>query len=290
YPPAVACARRHPHRVRVVLQEGTPGLNPKVNQLVTLCQAARYDLVVVSDSNVRVARGYLTEIAAHMADPEVGLVTHPVAGVDESRFGSLLDNLHLASSVGGGMVGAKRVLGQDILVGKSMALRRSDLASLGGFEALADVLAEDYILGRRISRDLRKRVVVARLPVLNVSRRRAARDFYARYQRWSVIHRQAIGPTMYTAQALLNPTMMAAVGAAAYPSSLTLGGLGVAAALKLVYDGAALKLLRGGRVPLATVVASPVKDALLACAWASGLVRREVNWRGNALRVLPGTR
>jgi ceramide glucosyltransferase len=290
YPLAVAMARKYPERVRVILQKGAPGLNPKVNQLVTLARAARYDLLVVSDSNVRAAAHYLAEIAAHLEDPDVGLVTHPVCGVDEARFGSLMDNLHLAGAIGAGMIGAKRVVGQDVVVGKSMALWRHDLEALGGFEAVADVLAEDYVLGRMVGRQLKKRVVVARTPIFNVSRRRDAREFYRRYARWSVIHRQAIGPRMYAGQALLNPTMFAVAGALVCPSGAALGGLALAAALKVAYDGAALRLLRGGRVPLATLVASPAKDAILAAAWAMGLVRRHVEWRGNPLRVLPGTR
>ncbi|MGZ3407379.1 MAG: glycosyltransferase, partial [Polyangia bacterium] len=290
YPVALALARRFPRRVRVVLQRGTPGLNPKVNQLATLARAARYELVVVSDSNVRVPAGYLDEIAAHLEDPRVGLVTHPVAGVAEARFGSLMDNLHLCGSVGAGMIGVKRIVGKDIVVGKSMALRKSDLAALGGFEAFADVLAEDYLLGQEVARTLKKRVVVGRRPVRNVSARRDARDFYRRYRRWSVMHRQAIGGPTYAAQALLHPTMVAAAGLLAHPSLVTLGGFGVACSLKLAYDATALTMLRGGAVPLAVLIASPAKDALLACAWVVGLWRREIDWRGNPLRVLPGTR
>ena len=290
YPVAVAFARRFPRRVRVVLQRGMPGLNPKVNQLATLARAARFDMVVVSDSNVRVAPGYLDEIAAHLEDPGVGLVTHPIAGIGETRFGSLMDNLHLCASVGAGMIGVKRIVGKDIVVGKSMAMRKRDLAALGGFEAFADVLAEDYLLGKQIATTLGKRVVVGKAPVRNVSERRDTRDFYRRYRRWSVMHRQCIGGPVYAAQALLNPSMVAAAGWLVHPSLLTLGGVGVAVALKLAYDGAALAMLRGGRPPLAVLVASPAKDALLGCAWAVGLWRREIDWRGNPLRVLPGTR
>src|SRR5262249_30940560 len=139
YPLACAAAARWPGRVRVVVQRGEPGMNPKVNQLVTLAAAARHDLLVGSDSNGGVGPGYLEEIAAHVQKDGVGLVTHAVAGIGEARLGSLLDNLHLAASIGSGMIGAKRVARQDIVVGKSMALRRTDLAALGGFEVMADV-------------------------------------------------------------------------------------------------------------------------------------------------------
>src|SRR5262245_40483825 len=80
YPIACRAARRWPDRIRVVLQRGEPGYNPKVNQLITLADRARHDVLVVSDSNIRVGSEYLNEIAAAFGDPGVGLVTHPIAG------------------------------------------------------------------------------------------------------------------------------------------------------------------------------------------------------------------
>jgi ceramide glucosyltransferase len=288
YPVAVAAARRWPRRVRVVLQDGEPGANPKVNQLCTLAAAARHDILVVSDSNVRVDGGYLWEIAAALADESVGLVTHPVVGAGEARLGSLLDNLHLASSVGAGMVGAHRVAKKSIVVGKSMALRRRDLDALGGFESVADVLAEDYVMGKRVA-ELGKRVAMAHRPVCNVSIDRRVKDFFARYRRWSVIHRQAVGGWIYAGQILLNPVAIAAVAFVSAPGKGAAEGFVAVALLKAGYDVAALKLLRGC-APFKAFVASPLKDAILAAAWAHGLVARNVNWRGNRLRVLPGTR
>jgi ceramide glucosyltransferase len=290
WPLAVAAARRHPGRVRVVVQRGEPGLNPKVNQLITLAAAARHELVVVSDSNVRVPDGYLEEIAAHLAAPDVGLVTHAVVGVGERRLGSLLDNLHMGSSVGPGMIGAKRVARRDLVVGKSMALRVSDLARLGGFAAVKDVLAEDFVMGRLVARALGKRVVVAHRPVYNVSRERAVRDFLHRYRRWAVIHRKAIGGPLYLAQLALNPTVVALGAAATRPTAGALALAGALATTKALYDLAAVRTLRAEALPARALVAAPLKDLVLGWAWLHGLVSSTVVWRDSRLRVLPGTR
>src|SRR5512133_3397827 len=161
WPVARAAARRWPGRFRAVVQRGEPGLNPKVNQLLTLARAARHDVLVVSDSNVRVEPGYLAEIAALLEDERVGLVTHAIVGVGEARVGSLMDHLHLAGCIAPGVVAAKRLARRDIVVGKSMALRRRDLDRMGGFATVKDVLAEDYVMGLRVSTVLGKHVAVA---------------------------------------------------------------------------------------------------------------------------------
>ncbi len=290
YPLARAAEARWPRRFRVALQRGEPGLNPKVNQLVTLARAAQHDLLVVSDSNVRVEPGYLAEIAALLEDEAVGLVTHPIAGAGEARLGSLFDHLHLAGSVAPGVVAAQRLAGRDIVVGKSMALRRRDLEALGGFEAVKDVLAEDYVMGLAVGRVLGKRVAVGRRPIVNVSARRSLSDFAARYRRWAVLQRQAVGPVAYAAQALLNPVLLAAVGAALDPGARTLALLAGTALAKIALDGAAARALRPGGFRLRQLALVPAKDLVFGAAWAYGLVHREVAWRGTRLVVLPGTR
>jgi ceramide glucosyltransferase len=286
---ALRTVRRWPSRFRVVVQRGEPGLNPKVNQLIGLARAARNDLLVISDSNVRVQGGYLAEIADAFRDPDVGLVTHPVAGAGEQRLGSLFDNLHLAGSVAPGMVAAKRLVGQDVVVGKSMALRRADVEALGGFEAVKDVLAEDFVMGRWVTTRLGKRVVLARTPVVNVNERRGLADFYGRYARWSVMQRKAVGTPLYLAQGLLNPVLFAAAGLLISPTARTLAVAAGLVAAKVIVDGANGRVLRSGGFGLAELALIPAKDLLFAVAWLRGLVRDEVVWRGTRLRVLPGT-
>ncbi len=292
--PAHAVARaavgRWPHRFRLVLQVGEPGLNPKVNQLVTLADAARHDLVVVSDSNVRVSPGYLHEVARAFEDPEVGCLTHPVVGVGERRLGSLLDNLHLTASVAPGMVAAKRLADRDLVVGKSMALRLSDLEQLGGFFSAKDLLAEDYVIGTWMSRKLGKRVVVAGSPVFNVSQDKGVGAFYRRYQRWSVLQRTVVAPSTYLAQVLLNPVPLALLSVLLAPTAHTLTAAVALGSLKVAMDLLLLHALRSERPPLAAAPAVLLKDLLLFCAWVHAGLRQTVSWRGTRLQVLSGSR
>ncbi|WP_224370750.1 ceramide glucosyltransferase [Hyalangium versicolor] len=292
--PAYAVARaavaRWPHVMRLVLQEGEPGLNPKVNQLVTLASEARYELWVISDSNVRVAPGYLDEIADGFEDPEVGCVTHPIGGIGEQTLGSLLDNMHLASSAAAGVIAAKRLADKDIVVGKSMALRREDVESLGGFFSVKDVLAEDFVIGQWVTRKLGKRVVVAKTPVFNVSLKKCVGAFFKRYLRWSVIHHSSVGTPTYLAQGLLNPVPLALLGALLEPTVPAFTAVAALAIAKALIDVTVFRMLRPERVSWLSLPAVLLKDALLFVAWCNGLFSRTVDWRGTRLRVLPGTR
>lgn len=286
---ALRLTRRFPGRFRLVLQRSAPGHNPKVNQLVTLATAAAHDIFVVSDSNARVSRGYLSEMAALFEDPQVGCVTNPIVGFGERSWGSLLDNLHMSSTVGPGMIGAKLFAGQDLVVGKSMALRRADVEALGGFSSVADILAEDYVLGRAVRSVLGKRVALARTLVTSVSRRRSVGDFWRRYARWSVIHRTALSAPTYVAQVLLNPIPLAAAALLLEPERETAVALLVVTLAKTAIDVTTANALghRFGRRLMPAVV---VKDLILFAVWARGLVVRTVSWRGNQLRVSAGSR
>jgi ceramide glucosyltransferase len=286
---ALHAARRWPDRVRVVVQRGAPGLNPKVNQLITLASAARGQVLVVSDSNIRVGRDYLRGIAAALDDPQVALVTHPVAGVGERTLGALFDNLTMCGSIAAGVASAKRIAGKDLVVGKSMALRRGDLDAMGGFERLKDVLAEDFFSGRIVMRELRKKVALAGQPVFRVSRSQPVASFLARYLRWSVMQRKAVGNAAYTVQILLNPVAFGTAALLASPGRWTVTALCVLALARSGLHQLCARSLRG-RGFAGFCLLAPIGDLLVACAWAAGFVRSEIEWRGNRLAVCEGTR
>lgn len=286
---ARACEARWPGRVRVVMRRSEPGLNPKVNQLLSLAAAARHDVLVISDSNVRVDFGYLDEIAAHLDDPRVGLVTHPIAGVGERRMGSVFDALHLAGSVTPGVVAAKTLFRQDIVVGKSMAMRRADLAAIGGFEAFKDVLAEDYAMGRAM-RAAGRRVALGNRPVYNVTVTRPLAHFWGRYRRWAVIQRSMVGRPVYAFQAFLNPVPLALAGFALDPQPLTMALLGAITGTKILADAANTRALRGEAPAPNALAWIPVKDVLAFAAFVAGIASSRVEWRGKSLDVGPETR
>ncbi len=271
-------------RFRVVQQRTSPGLNPKVNQLVTLEKEAEFDLLLVSDSNARLPANALHELAALFDDARVGGATNPVSGLGHVSFGAVLDNLHLASGIGAAQLGAKTRVGKDLMIGKSMTLRRTALNALGGFERYADVLAEDYVIGQ----DLRRagwRIAVAQTPVWNVSVSRSTKGFFDRYLRWGVIHRTAVTLPTSLAQGLVNPLPWLALACLLSPSlglaSMLLGAIVV----KVALDVSSARALRCGPLGWRAVPAVLVKDALLFITWLNGFVSRTVLWRGRRLRV-----
>lgn len=291
YEVARAAVARWPQLMRLELQHGEPGRNPKVNQLVTLAEVARYDILLISDSNTRVAPDYLEEIARTFEDPQVGCVSHPVSGIGEQTLGSLMDNLYQSTTTGAGQIAAKQAANQDLVVGKSMALRRSVLEALGGFYSVRNVLAEDFVIGRWVTQRLGLRVVVARSPVYNVSQKKSVSAFFKRYVRWSIIHHTCIPTPVYLAQSLLNPLPWALLGALLEPSLRALGVVGGVALVKLVHDVTIFRVLRPGQsTPAMTVPAVLLKDVLLFVAWTNGLFARTVDWRGTRLRVMDGSR
>jgi ceramide glucosyltransferase len=231
----------------------------------------------------------LSELAALFEDPRVACVSNPVSGTGHQSFGALLDNLHLASAIGPGQLASKALVDQDLVVGKSMALRRSVLTALGGFAAYANVLAEDYVIGRDVRR-AGHRVAIARRPVLNVAIQRTVGSFFHRYVRWGVVHRTAVSLPTSLSQALLNPWPLTLLAVVAAPTLPTLTASLTVFCVKAAVDLSAARAMGCGPLGLEAVAAVAVKDLLLFVTWAHGLFSRTVEWRGTRLRVGPGSR
>lgn len=282
YPVAKAFAEKYAHRgVRLVLQEGEPGLNPKVNQLITLTRHAKHEIIALTDANVRVPKHWLRENAAALAQPGIGLSTNIFAGAEEESIGAAFDHMTLASFCAASMATAE-AWGLNLIVGKSLALSKATLAKIGGWEEVKDLLAEDQRLGFRL-KQAKLRTRACPTFVENVQRKRTVAQFWDRYSRWAMLRFRVI-PGFWL-EPLLIPTIWALGFLLFEPSLLGLGVVLFAASWNAVFTDICSRWTRGSGLAFKYVLLTPLRDVLMFAAWVRGTTLRTVNWRGNVLKV-----
>ena len=137
-------------RVSVVARNLKVGLNGKINNLLGGLTQARYDVLVISDSDVTLKPDYLRTIVAPLHDLEVGCVTTMFKATRADRWFEKIELLTVNADFMPSVAFAHMSGASKFCLGPSIALRRSTLKEIGGLEDLADYLVEDYELGRRI--------------------------------------------------------------------------------------------------------------------------------------------
>lgn len=283
---AIAAMADQPGAVARLLVDGRQfGPNRKVSQLVNLAAEARHEVLVVADADMRMPPGWLSAVTAPLADPAVGLVTclyrgEPADAGLWSRLAALgidwqfLPNACLGESMG-------RANG---CYGATMALRAETLARLGGFQALAGVLADDHALGVAVRR-LGLRVAVA--PVLPEHRMAepSLASLLRHELRWARTLR-LLDPAGYAGMGVTYPLIPGLLAAALLPwpwAPLPLmAALGARLTLALGMDRMLGRPWRRDRILLL-----PLRDLLSFAIWGAGLARGTVTWRGRRYRMRP---
>jgi ceramide glucosyltransferase len=286
--PAVAIVREliaeHPDvDAKLVVHSGKNAHNPKVRNLLGMIDHAANDLVLVSDSNVRAPSHYLAEMCAvRAADDRVALVTNLFAGDGRGSVGTSLECVQLSGFIAAGAA-LPTLVGDAIVVGKSMLFSRTELARLGGLERVADVLAEDYVIAKMFE-DAGRRIAIAPTVLTNVVGKLPVRGVFDRHLRWSML-RVRLRPAFFALEPLTIPL---AVLPAAY-LVMGLWALAWLGAMLAIRDAGGWLLLRGRsrlHVPLTT---SLLRDVLMIAVWMATPFKRHVSWRGTRVRVCSGT-
>lgn len=138
------------HDIELVINPALHGANYKVSNLVNAFPKAKYDLIIVCDSDINVNSDYLSSVTAHFANEEVGLVMSLYRTSDVDSVAAALESSGFTVDMIPNVLVARRLEGLSFALGASMAVRRKALENIGGFSSLNDYLADDYQLGNKI--------------------------------------------------------------------------------------------------------------------------------------------
>ncbi len=139
-------------RIRLLVGAEHLGANRKVNKLARLAREARHAVLVLTDGDVRVGPMYLREVVAPLADRKIGAVTSFYRAIAEKSLWTELEAVGASSDFFAGVLMAGWMEGIHFALGASIATTKEWLGEIGGFEAFADALADDYEVGRRIAK------------------------------------------------------------------------------------------------------------------------------------------
>jgi ceramide glucosyltransferase len=293
--PALIIARRVaaslPDRDIVVLTGSYAlGSNHKVNTLARMYPTARHDLIVISDSDILVGPTYLSHIVAPLADPRIGVVTCVYRGAPTaslwSRLGALAQDEWYIPSV----LVAHAFGSEAFCAGATMALRRDVFEKIGGFEALAPYLADDYELGAHVRRLGLRSIVSCYEPIVTVDER-GLTGLVTHELRWMRTIRtvQPLGHAFLFITFGLPMTLLPAPFLGRWWAVLPALSILLRVALHYVLRDrpnpdteAGLPMFRYTRWSLWLV---PLRDVLSFVVWAASFASRRVTWRSQALRV-----
>lgn len=285
--PAIAVARdlmrANPGSdIALVIDPCLRGTNPKVSNLINMLPHAKYETLILSDSDIRVKPDWLRAVTTCLEQPQIGVVTCLYAGRGRglwSRLSAMGTNYEfLPNAVFGRALGLA-----EPCFGSTIALKRSVLKEIGGFEAYANILADDYEIGRAV----RQKGLHLSIPALTVEHlcyESSLRDLFRHELRWSRTIRN-INPAGHFGSIVTQPVPLALLGAG-LSGFAAFGFIGLLAAF-----GARLYLKwRMDRVLDASTGPAwllPFRDVLSFSVLLISFFGGKIEWRGARFRLTP---
>jgi ceramide glucosyltransferase len=268
---------RYSHVPASLIVTGEPPYpNAKVYSLDLMMHEARHDLLVMSDSDIRVTPHILHTVAAEFEDPELMLATCPYRAVPGRSWWSTLEAIGLNTEFLGGVLVARMLDGMKFAIGPTIAARRRALERIGGFDRLKDYLAEDFVMGKLVA-EAGGGVILSSYVI---EHRIGSQAFGANLRhrlRWNRSTRRS-RPWGYVGQVFTNPLPLALLLCAAWPGSLRVLAIALLFRAAAVLAVAALVL----RDPLTRRLwwLVPIQDLLSFGMWIAGFFGNTILWRG----------
>jgi ceramide glucosyltransferase len=273
--------------IRLFVGADYVGANRKVNMLARLEREARYDILALTDGDIRVSPSYLREVVAPFADSEIGAVTSFYRSIAERNLAAELEAVGAASDFFAGVVMANWMEGITFGLGASIVTTKKWVARIGGFAAIADMLADDYELGHRIGKTGGK-VMLSREAVWTMYPAQSVRGFWEHQVRWARTVR-VCRPLSFAGLMFTHGLPWAVVAALLAPAAwigtaylLAYVGLRLAMAWVVGVWGVSDNVLRR-RLWLV-----PLRDAIHFMVWLAGFGSNRVYWGGEEFILKAG--
>jgi ceramide glucosyltransferase len=275
-------------QTQLVVAADPPYANAKVYSMEQMAKSAQHDILVISDSDASVANDYLKALARDFESGDVGAVTNLYRGVAGPDFWSKLEALGMSTEFMAGVIVAEWLEGMKFVLGPSMAVRRKCLDAIGGFGALAEYLADDFVLGERVAQT-GYRVILSTHVINHHASASGFVNSIKHRLRWNRSSRFS-RPLGYLGQGFIYGLAWAIVFCLLSPPSWSVGLLAGCLVLRMwlaLELGA--RLLKDNRV-LPRFALIPLQDLLSFVSWIGGFLGREITWRGIRYRLLEGGR
>src|SRR5271166_854483 len=278
-----------PHRkIRVVQCPLSLGMNGKVSTLAQMLPQAKYEHILINDSDIVAPPDYLRRVMSAFADEKVGMVTSLYRGRAGKSLPSRMEALGLSTDFMGGVLVAREMEGGvRFALGATMATTKTVLREIGGLEALVDYLGDDYELGARTAA-AGYRVELADVAVETALPDYTFGEFWAHQMRWARNVRDR-RRAQYFGLVVTFGLAWGILAVLAAPSAWwTWAALAIVALFRLI---AAVVMGRGvleDPCVLRDLWLLPVRDFVALAVWMASFAGSEIEWRGLRFRVRDG--
>ncbi len=290
-------AARYPQIPVKFLSTGEPPyINAKVRSMELMETEAAYDILVISDSDVRVTPDYLRSVALPFADVRVGAITCPYRGVAAPQDGirpgpwARLEAVGMSVEMTAGALVARMMEGMQFTLGPTMAFRRETIRRMGGFRVTADYCADDFVLGNETFK-LGQTVVLSHHAIDHMVINASLVQSLKHQVRWMKSTRFSRPKGHFgTALTFSMPFGLLGLGTgiATHHVALGVGLLAWAVASRLVLSIAVGNWVVGDRSWFGLLVLYPIRDLMGFGFWAASYLSSKILWRGRVFQLLPG--
>jgi ceramide glucosyltransferase len=268
---------------KLVVSNYQIGLNPKVNNLANMFPEAGGELILINDSNTLVKKDFLTNLVnEYESDEKIETVTATIRGIGAMNKISVWENLQLNNFIAPNIFLSSDLADIQIVVGKAILMSRKALLEIGGFYALRNYLAEDFIIGKKV-KDLGYKVKNSTTIVDNFNANISFKKFFNRHTRWAKMRKNIDFPH-YIMESIANPIVNSFILAILLQNTLGLVQFLSVVSIKIFVDFLSSRVIKADIKWYQFIHVIP-KDFAIFFVWMIPFISNKVKWRDNLIKI-----